>query len=123
MQTAKTLKNAGHNLLSPGLIENKSSKGAQSHLKSVKLDADTVGDRLAGESSMTGDNDVECAGLFAGKPAPTGLRLVGWIELIQRPVHRQFAQHDDLRNAQQGVAAVSIHMVRQVHGHDVGRGQ
>ena len=27
--------------------------------------------RLAGEGGVSGDGDVGCAGLFAGKPAPT----------------------------------------------------
>ena len=29
--------------------------------------------RLAGDGSGSGDGDVGCVGLFAGKPAPTGL--------------------------------------------------
>ncbi|OMQ40653.1 hypothetical protein BKX96_02280 [Pseudomonas putida] len=29
--------------------------------------------RLAGEGGGSGEGDVGCAGLFAGKPAPTGL--------------------------------------------------
>ncbi|CAI8710292.1 hypothetical protein EMIT0194P_100236 [Pseudomonas serbica] len=29
--------------------------------------------RLAGEGDGSGDGDVGCVGLFAGKPAPTGL--------------------------------------------------
>jgi hypothetical protein len=29
--------------------------------------------RLAGEGGVSGDEGVGCAGLFAGKPAPTGL--------------------------------------------------
>ena len=34
--------------------------------------------------------------------------------------YRELTQHDDLRNAQQGVATWSLRMVRQIHGHDIG---
>ena len=43
-----------------------------------------------------------------------------WIDVIQRPIHRQFAQHDDLRNTQQGISARPLHLIRQIHGHDIG---
>jgi len=41
------------------------------------------------------------------------------VDVIQRPIHRQLAQHDDLRNTQQGIATRPLHMIRQVHGHDL----
>ncbi|MNK46887.1 hypothetical protein D3C87_656820 [compost metagenome] len=50
-------------------------------------------------------------------------RLALRIEIIQRPIHRQLAQHDDLRNPQQRIAMRALQKPRKVTGHDAGRSQ
>ena len=42
--------------------------------------------RLVGEGGGSGDGDVGCAGLFAGKPAPTGLLGAGGICVWPNPL-------------------------------------
>ncbi|CAI8922014.1 hypothetical protein EMIT0P218_400016 [Pseudomonas sp. IT-P218] len=42
-------------------------------LPGIATGGDPCRSRLAGEGGVSGDGDVGCAGLFAGKPAPTGL--------------------------------------------------
>ena len=44
------------------------------------------------------------------------VRLLRRIEPIQRPIDRQFAEHDHLRNAEQRIAAGSLQMIHQVGG-------
>ncbi|OMQ31267.1 hypothetical protein BKX96_27055 [Pseudomonas putida] len=41
--------------------------------------------RLAGEGGGSGEGDAGCAGLFAGKPAPTGLLGAGGICVWPNP--------------------------------------
>ena len=53
----------------------------------------------------------------------TGGRLVGRVDTVQCAVHGQFAEHDHLCDAQQGVTTGAFRTVREVQGHDVGRGQ
>ena len=47
----------------------------------------------------------------------------GRIKPIQRPIHRQFPQHDHLRNPQQCMATCPLQMIHQIVGHDIGRSQ
>ena len=49
--------------------------------------------------------------------------LLRRIDSIQRPIHRQLAEHDDLSNTQQCIATRSLRPVRQIHRHDIGRSQ
>jgi hypothetical protein len=42
--------------------------------------------RLAGEGGVSGDGDAGCTGLFAGKPAPTGLLVAGGICVWPNPL-------------------------------------
>ena len=42
------------------------------------------------------------------------------IQPIQRPIHRQFPQHDHLRNPQQRMATRPLQMIHQIVGHDIG---
>jgi hypothetical protein len=57
---------------------------------------------------VPGAIDVECAGLFASKPAPTGVSgvagLCRWFDLIEHAVSGDFGKHDAVGNAQQGIA-------------------
>ncbi|MCH4876603.1 hypothetical protein EQV97_04285 [Pseudomonas sp. TMW22090] len=41
-----------------------------------EYDSPPCGSGLARDDGVSGDADVECAGLFAGKPAATGLSVV-----------------------------------------------
>ena len=46
-----------------------------------------------------------------------------WIEVIQHPIHRQFAEHDQLRNSQQRPALRRGQQVGDVLGDGFGRGE
>ena len=52
----------------------------------IGVPPDHCGSELARESGGSGDGDVECAGAFAGKPAPTGIvsgmKIVGVPRII-----------------------------------------
>jgi len=67
----------------------------------------SCGSGLAREDGGSVNINAECHDAFASKPAPTGLFVFATtglflrIEIIQRPIHRQLAQHDDLRNPKQ----------------------
>ena len=87
------------------------------------------GSELARDYGITFSIGVDWYTAIASKLAPTGLFVVAStglflrIEIIQRPIHRQLAQHDDLRNAQQRIAMRALQKPRKVTGHDAGRGQ
>jgi len=59
------------------------------------------------------------------------IRLRIWLErcfclqlqIIQRPIHRQFTQHDQLRNAQQHMSLRAVHQPGEVSGHGFGASQ
>ncbi|MNF94450.1 hypothetical protein D3C84_771610 [compost metagenome] len=83
---------------------------------------------LARDCGGSVDIHAECDAAIASK-LPQGYsllavtRLALRIEIIQRAIHRQLAQHDDLRNAQQRIAMRTLQKPRKVTGHDAGRGQ
>src|SRR5690349_14251572 len=90
-------------------------------------DIEPCGSELARDGGGSVDIHAECDAAIASKLAPTGLFVVAStelflrIEIIQRLIHRQFAQHDDLRNAQQRIAMRALQKPRKVTGHDAGR--
>ena len=50
-------------------------------------------------------------------------RLSLQLQIIQRPIHRQLPQHDQLRNPQQHMSMRAVHQTGEVGGHGFGRGQ
>ena len=93
--------------------------------KNVNDDADILNERSA-------------LGLFASSGTPPRLlphkmpRLVRGIflpvsivriEIIQRLIHRQLTEHDDLRDAQHRAASRTFQQAGEITGHDLGRGQ
>ena len=50
-------------------------------------------------------------------------KLILWIEIIERLIHRQLAQHDDLRNPQHRAALGAFQQAGEIVGHDIGRGE
>jgi len=50
------------------------------------LAPDHCGSELARESGVTGDDEVDCAGAFAGKPAPTGILVALKIVTLPRTI-------------------------------------
>jgi len=98
----------------------------------------SCGSGLAREGGVSVNINADCHDAFASKPAPTldsdcllvfalpdktAQPLFLRVEVIQRPIHRQLTQHDDLRNPQQRVAMRAFQKSRKVTGHDAGRCQ
>ncbi len=54
--------------------------------KIADLPPDLCRSEPARESGVTGDDDVECAGAFAGKPAPTGVLVALKIVALHRTI-------------------------------------
>ena len=72
-----------------------------------------------------------CAAEREQAPSPQGaafdLRLQGRVSLqfqtVQRPTHRQLAEHDELRDAQYRIALRPLQKPRTVTGDHLGRGE
>ena len=76
---------------------------------------------LASESGVSGTpccSDRQQAGSYRA-----GGFLILRIDVIQGLVHGQFAEHDDLLDAQHGVAMRPFEESGEVTGHDTGRGE
>ncbi len=65
----------GARLAGEGVL--KSAFAGKPQCQSVKT-RNPVGAELARESGISGDINVDCTAAFAGKPAPTELRLTDW---------------------------------------------
>ncbi|KJH76883.1 hypothetical protein UB23_11520 [Pseudomonas sp. ES3-33] len=56
-------------------------------------------------------------------PSPPGVRITPAVQPIQRPIHRQLTEHDDLFKPQQRITTLPLKRLRQVAGHYIGRRQ
>jgi len=66
--------------------------------------------------ALRGNDQVSSRSSYSG-------RLSLQLQIIQRPVHGQLTEHDQLRNPQQHMPMRAIHQPGEVSGHDFGRGQ
>ena len=78
----------------------------------------------ARDSGVSDTVNVECADVFASRLAPTGESVVGWglgyFVVIQRPIHGQFGEHDDLLDRQNRSSLREFDVGGDVAGHEAG---
>ena len=78
----------------------------------------------ARDSGVSDTVNVECADVFASRLAPTGESVVGWglgyFVVIQRAIHRQFGEHDDLLDRQNRSSLREFDVGGDVAGHEAG---